>query len=185
MTGRLAVREIGAEDCAAALEDLAWVLDACVRDGASVGFVAPFGRAEARDFWRARVFAGVESGARVLWGSYDGDRLVGTVQLALDMMPNQAHRGEVSKMLVHPGYRRQGRGRALLDALLARAGDAGRWLVTLDTRTGDPSQALYAAMGFQVAGEIPGFARAPDNSPRFDPTSYMYRIAGGAGRPLP
>jgi hypothetical protein len=93
------------------------------------------------------------------------------------MMPNQAHRGEVSKMLVHPDFRRQGRGRALLTALIARAGAEGRWLVTLDTRTGDPSQALYAGMGFVVAGEIPGYAQAPDGSARFDPTVFMYRTA--------
>ena len=78
-------------------------------------------------------------------------------------------------MLVHPRARRQGLGRALMATLLDRAASEGRQLVTLDTRSGDAAQALYAACGFEMAGEIPGFALAPEGTDRRDPTTYMYR----------
>lgn len=169
------IRQLSAAEAEAHLAGLSELLQACVEDGASVGFVMPFGRDEATRFWQASVLPGLESGARVLWAAFEGARLVGTVQLVLETMPNQAHRAEVSKMLVAPASRRRGIARALMQALLARAAREGRDLVTLDTRSGDPSQALYASCGFEIAGEIPGFALAPEGTPRRDATTYMYR----------
>lgn len=151
------------------------LLRACVEDGASVGFVMPFTQAEGEAFWTESVFPALGREDRVLWLAFEGDALVGTVQLVLGMMPNQRHRAEVSKMLVHPRARRRGLGRALMATLLDRAASEGRQLVTLDTRSGDAAQALYAACGFKVAGEIPGFALAPEGTDRRDPTTYMYR----------
>ena len=159
---------------AAALEDLTEVLHATVMDGASVGFVAPFSRDEARAFWEGLLPA-LRRGGRVMWGVRQNGRIVGTVQLVLEGMPNQVHKAEVSKMLVHPAYRRQGIARALMLALLARAGAEGRRLLVLDTRSGDVAQPLYAALGFEVGGEIPDYALAPDGSGRLDATTYMYR----------
>ncbi len=157
------------------LADLSATLEACVRDGASVGFVQPFGVAEASAFWTEAVFPGVEAGARLLWGALAGGRVVGTVQLVIDMMPNQAHRAEISKMLVHPDFRRRGLARALMSAAETRARTLNRTLLTLDTRSGDDAQHLYVALGFRVAGEVPGFAIAPDGA-GFDPTTYMYKL---------
>ncbi|APX21399.1 MAG: N-acetyltransferase [Rhodobacteraceae bacterium] len=151
------------------------LLRACVEDGASFGFVMPFAQAEAEAFWTQSVLPALGRDDRVLWAAFEDDALVGTVQLVLGMMPNQSHRAEVSKMLVHPRARRQGLGRALMATLLDRAASEGRQLVTLDTRSGDAAQALYAACGFEMAGEIPGFALAPEGTDRRDPTTYMYR----------
>jgi len=169
------IRLLSAQEAAHHLDDLARLLQACVADGASVGFVMPFGTQEAARFWQRGVLPALADEGRLLWAAFDGTRLVGTVQLVLDMMPNQSHRAEVSKMLVAPAFRRRGIARALMQALLARAETEGRDLVTLDTRSGDPSQALYASCSFKVAGEIPGFALAPEGGPRRDPTTYMYR----------
>ena len=171
----LTIRSLSAQEAEQHLPDLAKLLQACVVDGASVGFVMPFEVQEAARFWRRNVLPSIADGSRVLWGAFEDARLVGTVQLVLDMMPNQAHRAEVSKMLVAPAFRRRGIARALMQALLARAEAEARSLITLDTRSGDPSQALYASCGFEVAGEIPGFALAPEGGPRRDPTTYMYR----------
>ena len=165
-------------DLPAALDDLAGILHACVHDGASVGFVAPFPLSEARAFWTDAVFPGVRNGGRVLFVARDGTRIVGTVQLVLAGMPNQTHKAEVAKMLVHPSARRRGFGRALMAALIARARAEQRRLLVLDTRSGDPSQRLYETTGFVKAGEIPGFALAPDGSDRTDPTTYMYLALG-------
>jgi ribosomal protein S18 acetylase RimI-like enzyme len=77
-------------------------------------------------------------------------------------------------MVVHPRARRLGIGRALMKAVLDRARTLGKTLVTLDTRTGDAAEALYAAVGFEVAGVVPGFAWDPDGVARHA-TTYMYR----------
>lgn len=167
------IRAISAAEAPAHLDALSWVLAACVADGASVGFVLPFSETEARTFWQG-LLPGIASGERRLWGAFAEGRLVGTVSLALAGMPNQRHRAEVSKMLVHPEFRRRGLGRALMAALLQAAEAEGRSLITLDTRSGDPSQALYASCGFRVAGEIPGYALAPEGTARRDATTFMY-----------
>ena len=46
---------------------------------------------------------------------FDGDALVGSVQLELASMPNARHRAEVMKLIVHRSARRRGHGRALVD----------------------------------------------------------------------
>jgi GNAT superfamily N-acetyltransferase len=71
-----------------------------------------------------------------------GDRIVGTVQLDLDMPPNQQHRASVAKLLVHPAARRLGIGRALMFALEKMARSEGRTLLTLDTVSGGNAETL-------------------------------------------
>ncbi|MBE9635257.1 GNAT family N-acetyltransferase [Salipiger mangrovisoli] len=168
------IREIPASGIRDHLRDLADILTACVADGASVGFVMPFAAEEALAFWQGLI-PEIESGGRILFGAFEGERMVGTVSLALAGMPNQTHRAEISKMLVHPAFRRCGLARALVEALLLRAGGLGRDLITLDTRTGDAAQQLYASCGFLPAGEIPGYALAPEGAARRDATLFMYR----------
>jgi GNAT superfamily N-acetyltransferase len=62
-------------------------------------------------------------------------RILGTVQLDLEMPPNQQHRAAVAKLLVDPAARRRGIGRALMIALEEIARSEGRTLLTLDTVT--------------------------------------------------
>lgn len=159
----------------AELAALAEILQACVQDGASVGFVLPFTTAEARAFWLDRVFPGVEAGASDLFVARLGDVVIGTVQLVKAAMPNQPHRADVAKLLVHPDHRRHGAGRLLMAALENRARALGLGLLVLDTRSGDPSQSLYETLGFQVAGEIPGYCLNPHDQ-RAEPTSYLYKV---------
>ncbi|MEO8372914.1 MAG: GNAT family N-acetyltransferase [Candidatus Solibacter sp.] len=156
------------------VEMLADVLHAVVHDGASVGFILPFPIAEARAYWRRRVLPDVQDRKRRLLLAWDGAEVVGTVHLNLDTMPNQAHRAEVSKLLVHPKARRRGIARALMTELEALARTERRTLLTLDTRTGDSAEPLYLSMGYTLVGAIPRFAHAPD-SPALDATSIMYK----------
>ncbi len=157
---------------------LAGILHACVLAGASVSFIQPFSPADALAFWTGPVARALAGGKRRLLVARDGSgHIVGTVQLDMDTPPNQAHRGEVAKMLVHPAARRQGIAGKLMSELLAIAQAEGRWLVTLDTRVNDAAQPLYASLGFELAGIIPDFARDPEpGSDRYDGTAYMYRI---------
>ncbi|WP_424969813.1 GNAT family N-acetyltransferase [Dinoroseobacter sp. S76] len=168
------IRELTAADLARSLEDLCEVLRASVLDGAAIGFMATLSAAEAQRFWRDQVGSLVAAQARVLLGAFDGERLVGTVQVILAMPPNQPHRAEVAKMMVHPHHRRRRIGQALMAEALARAAGAGKTLVTLDTRTGDTSESFYREMGFQRAGVMPDYALDPDGQARHA-TTFMYR----------
>ena len=96
------------------------------------------------------------------------------MQLILALPPNQPHRCEVAKMMVHPVARRKGVGRALMAALETEARAAGKTLITLDTKTGDKAEPLYKAAGFRTAGIIPGFALDPDGA-AMHATTYMYK----------
>src|SRR5262245_9029029 len=108
---------------------LAEVLVDCVEGGASVGFMHPFGRDEAESFW-ARALAADD---RVVLVAEEGSTITGTVQVVLAMPPNQPHRGEISKMLVHRSARRRGVGEALMRAAEDEARAAGKTLLVLDT----------------------------------------------------
>ena len=168
-----AVLATGLALLSAGMAFLGLLLHACVHDGASVGFVLPFAATEACRFWNTSVLPSVASGGARLFVARDGARIVGSVVLGLDMMPNQSHRADVSKLLVHPDYRRKGIARHLMQALLEETSRHDRSLLVLDTRSGDPSQVLYASLGFQVAGQIPRFCRNP-HGPALEPTTYMY-----------
>jgi hypothetical protein len=158
-------------------EDLpreAEALYACVNAGGSIGFVLPFAMAEARAFWNERVAPSLAAGTRHLIVARVNGRLAGAVQLILDTPPNQGHRCEASKLLVHPNARRQGVGRKLMVALERVARGEGRTLITLDARRGDAAEPLYRGLGYEVAGIIPRYSRAPD-SDRLEDTVYMYK----------
>ena len=124
-----------------------------------------FSREDARAFFTGKVRDGVAGGRRVLFAASVDGRVVGTVQLDMDLPPNQTHRADVSKLLVHPDARRQGLARKLMIALEDEARARGLALVVLDTRTGDAAEPLYSGLGYETAGQIPHFALAPEGRP--------------------
>lgn len=142
---------------------LAEVLVDCVAGGASVSFMQPFTQTDAEAFFR-RVIAGVESGDRILLAAFDGDRLVGTVQLLTNMPPNQPHRAEIAKLLVHRGARGQGVGQLLMLEVERQAQEAGKTLLVLDTVTEGAGERLYTRLGWIKVGIIPNYALFPDGT---------------------
>ncbi|MBA84876.1 GNAT family N-acetyltransferase [Thalassobius sp. S69A] len=162
-----------ANDLRTEIEALTEILYACVYQGASVGFILPHPKSEARAFW-SDIATAVGAGDRALFVATQNGRPVGTAQLVLATPANQPHRAEVSKVLVHPQARRQGVARALMHHLETYARAAEKTLLTLDTRTGDMAEPLYLSLGFQKAGVIPGYCLAPSGQ-IFDSTSYMYK----------
>lgn len=159
---------------AAQIDDLAEVLKDCVDGGASVSFMQPFGLDAARAFWH-QVAAGVAAGERALLGAEDADgRLVGTVQLVLAQPPNQPHRADLSKLLVHRRARRAGVAEALMRAAEALARAHGKTLLVLDTAS-DTAARLYERLGWQKAGVIPDYALLPAGG-LCDTTYYWRRV---------
>jgi hypothetical protein len=171
----ITITSFSADDLMRHLPELGALLRACVHDGASVGFVMPYSVADSETFWRGKVLPSLRAGGLVLFVAREGDAIAGTVQLDYDTMPNQRHRAEVRKLLVHPAFRRQGVARALRTELERDAHRLQRSLLTLDTRTGDHAEPLYAALGYRTAGVIPGYARASHDAEQFDATTIMYK----------
>ena len=163
------------EDLDAAHSDLADVLHAAVNGGAAVSFVWPFSLTDSRAFWSDTVFPAVRSSACLLFAAHVDNRIVGTVQLHIDLPPNQPHRAEVSKLLVHPDFRRRGLARYLMQTLEDEAITKDRHLLTLDTRSDSDATPLYRSLGYQVTGNVPQFAINPDGT-GFHATTYMYKI---------
>lgn len=153
------------------------VLHAVVHAGAGVSFFVPFSPDEARSFWRDKVLPGVRARTRRVLVARLGARIVGTVQLDLATPPNQAHRADVAKMLVHPDARRRGAARALMVAAESVARSEGRTLLTLDTVTGSHAETLYRSLGYVTVGVIPRYARA-SLTPELEPTTIMYKELG-------
>jgi ribosomal protein S18 acetylase RimI-like enzyme len=168
------ITELDSEAARQNLKALSEVLMENVRDGAAVSFMAPLAQEAADRFWLNDVIPEVEKGRRVLFAAKFEGHVVGIVQLLTAMPPNQPHRCELAKMMVHPRARRIGIGRALVERAMQQAQELCKTLLTLDTRTGDAAQALYAALGFEEAGVIPDYAWDPDGRARHS-TTYMYK----------
>lgn len=162
------------------IESLGRLLHDCVDAGASVSFVLPFSLEDAAGFWRERVWPTVQAETcRVVVARRESE-IVGTVQLDLATPPNQPHRGEIKKLLVHPSVRRSGIARALMLAIEEEALDAQRTLLTLDTAS-DAAERLYSSLGYVRVGVIPRFSIRPDLS-ALEGTMVMYKELANEGR---
>jgi GNAT superfamily N-acetyltransferase len=175
MTSALTIDAVGAEALDQHLDALAEILHACVHDGASVGFVLPFEVTDARKFFSDSVAPALARGKRILLVARLGGGIAGTGQLNVDTMPNQVHRADVMKVLVHPRHQRKGVGRALMNELERIAAGLGRTLLTLDTVAGDKAEPLYLSLGYQIAGRIPCYARATKRD-ELETTSVMFKM---------
>jgi len=162
------------DDIAGHLHELGALLETCVQDGASISFVLPFTAEDGEAFWREKVLPAVRGGGLVVLVARQAGVIAGSVQLDHDTPPNQPHRAEIRKLMVHPAFRRRGIARSLMAELERRAVRMGRSLITLDTRTGDAAEPLYASLDYKTAGVIPNFCRDTIED-RLDPTTIMYK----------
>ena len=88
-------------------------------------------------------------------------------------MPNQPHRGEIAKLLVHRSARRRGIAERLMEQAEAEARAEGKTLLVLDAVTDGDAARLYERMGWNTVGVVPGFALYPDGRPC--DTTYFYK----------
>jgi GNAT superfamily N-acetyltransferase len=163
LAGAAEIVALNAAEARAACSALARVLADCVEGNASVNFMPPFGQREAEEFFRC-VAEDVADGKTVLLVAKVDGRIEGTVQLGLDTPPNQPHRGDVKKLLVHRSARKSGLAAALMREIENAAHSHGRWLLVLDTVKDGDGERLYTRQGWQRAGVIPDYALFPDGS---------------------
>jgi len=158
------IRLLRADEARAHLDGLAGVLADCVEGGASVGYLSPFSREDARRVYETYATE-VEQGRRLLLAAFLDGEVVGTVQIVFAPHPNQPHRGDVARMLVHRSARRRGIGRQLMERAEEEARAEGKTLLVLDTVTGDDAERLYGRLGWTKVGVIPDYALYPDGRP--------------------
>ncbi len=158
------------------VRDLARLLVDAVSSGAAVSFLAPLSTDAAEAWWRTALAAAPER--TIVLVARDQDGIVGTVQVQPAWAPNQSHRGEVVKLLVHRRARRLGLGTRLMQAIEVAARAAGFGLLTLDTKRGDSAERLYARLGWTTLGTVPGYAFDPDGSPH--DAAFFYKHLTGS-----
>jgi GNAT superfamily N-acetyltransferase len=168
------IRRLDGTQAREQLDALAAVLHDCVAGGASVNYLEPFSHDDARRAFDGFV-ADVEHGRRVLLAAFAGAELVGTVQVILPVQPNQPHRADIGKLLVHRSARGHGVAQLLMERAEVEARVEGRTLLVLDTVTGSTADRLYRRLGWNELGVVPDYALYPDG--RFcDATFFWKRI---------
>lgn len=160
------------------LGELADVLVDAVASGAAVSFLK-LTRPEALAWWQG-VFA--SPGPRpIVLVARDAEGIAGTVQLHPSWAPNQPHRTDVAKLMVHRRARRRGIARRLMESVECEAAAAGYTLLVLDSKRGDAGERLYRALGWTVVGTIPRFALDTDGATPHDTVVFFRELP--AARP--
>jgi ribosomal protein S18 acetylase RimI-like enzyme len=139
---------------------LSEILIETVANGGSVSFMHPLSQATAEAFWRDSM-AAADRGERIILGAFDGEDLISTVTLVLNLAQNQPHRAEIVKMMTRVSHRHRGIATLLLREAERIAIERERWLLVLDTAEDEGAAGLYERMGFKLSGVIPDYAFKP------------------------
>lgn len=153
------------------VQELAGVLLDAIDSGAGVSFMAGLTLDEAARWWRKTLHGMTERAAILV--ARDERGIVGTVHLQPAWPPNQPHRADVAKLIVHRRGRGRGIARALMQELERRAREQRFTLLLLDTCKGSAAEQLYTSLGWRRVGEVPNFALNPDGS--FCDTVFFYK----------
>jgi GNAT superfamily N-acetyltransferase len=157
------------------LRALALLLIDAIESGAAVSFLAPLAVDRAEAWWRSTI-AGSRPGA-IFLVARDAEGIVGTVQLHRAWAPNQPHRGDIAKLLVHRRSRRSRLGTQLMHAVEEAARQDGVRLLTLDAKRGEAAEHLYRSLGWIHAGTIPRFALDTDGKTPHDAVIFYKELA--------
>jgi GNAT superfamily N-acetyltransferase len=158
----ISIERIGSEAAATDIRSLAQLLVDAVESGAGVSFLDGLTEEEAEAWWRSILTTSPKRAIILI--ARDAEGVVGTVQLQPAWAPNQPHRADVAKLIVHRRARRRGIGRALMSSLERAAYADGFTLLLLDTCKGYDAERLYQSSGWVRVGEVPGFAINPDGT---------------------
>ena len=165
------ITQLTQAEFSAAVPRLGEILADAVAAGAGVSFMLPFSNEDGAAYWRGLADA-LASGAKSILVAKEHETIAGVVILEKAWAPNQPHRGEVSKMLVHRDFRRRGIGTLLILALIEKARAMGLTLITFDAVARSPAAVFYRGLGFTCAGVIPGYAYSSIGN--LDDTAIFY-----------
>lgn len=168
------IERLGPPCSDADLRSLGELLVETVRGGGVVTFLDTVTLEQATDWWRSSLDDARERACVLV--AREGERIVGTVQFVRAWAPNQPHRAEILKLLVHPECRRSGLATRLMHAIEDEARSAGIRLLTLDTKDCDGADHLYAKLGYTRVGVIPDFAFDPDGVTPHGAAIYYKRL---------
>ena len=142
------------------LDALAQLLLDAHAAGMSLGLAAPLDHERATAAYREAA-ARLAPGERMLLAAFDGDELVGAVQLDRSEAGNGRHRAEVRRLVVRADRRGAGVGRALMEAVVEAARGLDLRLLWLSTHEGTNADRIYERLGWTRAGVIPEYAELP------------------------
>ncbi len=168
----IAIRLLDASGYDGHLDWLAELLMDAVQSGAGVSFLWPLDRSDAQEFWRG-VKPTIASERTLQFAAECDGEWAGTVLLQKAWPPNQQHRGDVAKLLVHRKFRRRGIGTLLMNALTGKARETGLTLLTFDAVAHGSAEAFYRGLGFTCAGYYPGYALSSAGEPEDTALFYM------------
>jgi acetyltransferase len=153
---------------------LAGLLCDAVNSGSAVSFLAPL-TSEVSEAWWRKTLSEANPRTVFLVARIEG-KIIGTVQLHACWAPNQPHRADIAKLIVHRRARGRGVGRLLMEEVEKEAMNAGYALLVLDTRRGCEAESLYRKLGWTEAGTIPDFALNADGSGYHDTVIFYKKI---------
>lgn len=156
------------------IDSLALLLCDAVNSGAAVSFLAPLTDEVARAWWRKQI-EGADARS-IFLAARDESGIVGTVSLHASWAPNQPHRADIAKLIVHRRARGRGLGRRLMESIEQEAQRAGYTLLVLDTRRGCEAESLYRKQNWTQAGVIPNFAINADGSGLHDTVLFFKEL---------
>jgi GNAT superfamily N-acetyltransferase len=154
------VDELDAAAVEGHLDALAQLLLDAHASGMALGLAAPLAAEGARAAYAAAARR-LTPGERLLLAAFDGEELVGAVQLDRAEASNGRHRAEVRRLVVRADRRGAGVGRALLEAVVEEARGLGLRLLWLSTHEGTDADRIYERLGWTRAGVIPDYAELP------------------------
>jgi len=168
------VEVMSVDDAAKAVPRLATILVDAVASGAGVSFLHPLLQTDAEQFWLNQL-PNVKTGKTFILVCRDSLRqIMGLVLLDRAWAPNQTHRAEVAKLLVHSDFRRQGVGSALMQHMEKLAQKIGLKMINFDAVAGSPSDQLYRMMGYHIVGTVPGYAYSGTGE-KLDDVVFFYK----------
>jgi GNAT superfamily N-acetyltransferase len=134
---------------------------------------------DAESWWRKTLSTAHPRAVFLVARASDG--IVGTVQMHPAWAPNQPHRAEIAKLIVHRRARGAGLGQQLMRAVEQASSDEGFSLLTLDAKRGGAAERLYRRLGWIHAGTIPRFAFDGDGRTPHDAVIFYKDLSGHAG----
>ena len=166
------IRILSAAEFETQIPRLAEILGDAVDSGAGVSFMKPVLPDVAQDFWRGQLTGIAAHATFPIVAEIDGT-LAGVVLLMRAWAPNQPHRSDVAKLLVHRNFRRRGVASALMKALEDKARGLKQTLITFDAVANSPASAFYESLGFICVGTYPAYAYSGDG--KLDDTALFYK----------